>query len=162
MTVASGSGRIIGLKGLDTFVGRLPCFQRSVYNHGPLAGRRSAIRPPENVLLCGYVSSEELVTLYQGLGSTVALFGESFGMALAEAMACGCVPVVTERGAMPEVVGDTGYYVPFGNVQSAAEAIEKALSSKKGLEARMRVEEKFSLNRREKGLSSLLESVSIG
>jgi len=29
-------------------------------------------------------------------------------MALAEAMCCECVPVVTKKGALPEVVGDTG------------------------------------------------------
>ena len=166
MTVASGSGRIIGLKGLDTFVGAAALLPEVSFIIMGLSGQdREELqsRPPENVLLCGYVSSEELVTLYQRARVYCQLsYRESFGMALAEAMACGCVPVVTERGAMPEVVGDTGYYVPFGNVQSAAEAIEKALSSKKGLEARMRVEEKFSLNRREKGLSSLLESVSIG
>ena len=77
-------------------------------------------------------------------------------------MACGCVPVVTERGALPEVVGDTGYYVPYGNAKAAAEAIEKALSSRNGLDARMRVEEKFSQKRREEGLLSLLESLRKG
>ena len=76
-----------------------------------------------------------------------------------EAMACGCVPVVTERGALPEVVGDTGYYVPYGSAVAAAEAIEKALSSKRWLEARKRVEVKFGLKRREENLSSLLRSL---
>ena len=31
---------------------------------------------------------------------------ESFGMALVEAMACVCVPVITDRVASPEVAGE--------------------------------------------------------
>ena len=80
-------------------------------------------------------------------------------MALAEAMACGCVPVVTERGAIPEVVGDAGYYVPYGSAKATAEAIEKALCSKNGIGLRKRVEERFSLRRREEALQSLLKSL---
>jgi len=61
---------------------------------------------------------------------------------------------------LPEVVGDSGYYVPYVNIKAAAEAIEKALSSKRGLKARERVEEKFSLKKREQELRSLLEGLS--
>jgi len=67
--------------------------------------------------------------------------------------------VVTERGAIPEVVEDTGYYVPYGSAKATAEAIEKALSSKKGIGSRKRVEERFSLRRREEALQSLLKSL---
>ncbi len=54
-------------------------------------------------------------------------YTESFGMSLLEAMACGCVPVVTDRDALPEVVGGCGYIVPYGDVEKTKEAIEKAM-----------------------------------
>lgn len=52
---------------------------------------------------------------------------ESFGMSLLEAMACGCVPVVSDRGALPEVVGGCGFVVPYGDVKKTREAVEMAL-----------------------------------
>ncbi len=47
---------------------------------------------------------------------------EGFGMAVAEAMACGAPVVVSDRGALPEVVGDAGIVVP-----PTPDAIEAAL-----------------------------------
>jgi glycosyltransferase involved in cell wall biosynthesis len=75
---------------------------------------------------------------------------ESFGVALSEAMSCGCVPVVTRKYSLPEIVGDTGFYVPYNDPEATANAIRKALTSNKGLKARARIEKVFSLEKREK------------
>ncbi|MGB4086570.1 glycosyltransferase family 4 protein [Methanothrix sp.] len=164
MTVASSSGRVIRLKGLNSFIGAaalLPGVRFLVVGLSEADREELQSRAAENVLLSGYETQEELLAHYQKAKVYCQLsYRESFGMALVEAMACGCVPVVTERGALPEVVGDSGYYVPYGNIRAAAEAIEKALSSKRGLKARERVEEKFSLKKREQELRSLLEGLS--
>jgi glycosyltransferase involved in cell wall biosynthesis len=48
---------------------------------------------------------------------------EQFGMALAEAMACGVPIIGSDSGAIPEVVGDGGLIVPEGNADALAEAI---------------------------------------
>lgn len=56
------------------------------------------------------------------------------------------------RYAIPEVVGDTGYYVPYDNPKATAEAIKKALKSSKGTRARERVKKYFSLGARERKL----------
>jgi len=77
---------------------------------------------------------------------------ESFGVALAEAMSCCCVPVVTRRYALPEVVGDAGFYVPYNDPKATAEAIRKALKSNKGRKARERIKKYFSIKTREKRL----------
>lgn len=52
---------------------------------------------------------------------------ESFGMAVLEAMACGCVPVVSDRDALPELVGNAGVVVPYGDADAARSGIEKAM-----------------------------------
>jgi len=54
-------------------------------------------------------------------------YTESFGMTLLEAMACGCVPVVTNRDALPEVVGDCGVVIPYGDVNATQHAIGFAM-----------------------------------
>jgi glycosyltransferase involved in cell wall biosynthesis len=50
---------------------------------------------------------------------------EGFGLPAAEAMACGAPVVVTDGGALPEVVGDAGVVVPAGD----AAALEAALAA---------------------------------
>lgn len=70
---------------------------------------------------------------------------ESFGVCLIEAMSCECVPVVTDRGALPEVVGEVGFCVPYGDPDATAAAIERALKSDRGVAARERVKERFSV-----------------
>lgn len=82
---------------------------------------------------------------------------ESFGMALAEAMSAGCVPVVTAAGFMPEVVGDTGFVVEHGDPESAAECIALAFRSDSGTRARTRIQTLFSRERRERELLSTLD-----
>jgi len=83
-------------------------------------------------------------------------------MALAEAMACECVPVVTNNAALPEVVGDTGFYVPYGDSKATAEAIKRALKSDKGKEARERIKNMLSLEKREKELIKIIEKLFEG
>jgi glycosyltransferase involved in cell wall biosynthesis len=106
-----------------------------------------------NVNFTGYVSDESLLRYYQKAKVYCQLSTqESFGVALAEAMACGCVPVVTRKYSLPEVVGDTGFYVPYNDPEATAEAIEKALRSDKGVKTRERVQKYFSSKAREKNL----------
>ena len=80
-------------------------------------------------------------------------------MALAEAMSSECIPVLTDKGALPEVVGDTGFYVSYDNPETTAEAIKGALKSNKGKEARDRIENVFPIERRKKDLIQIINEV---
>lgn len=163
ITVASGSGNVIALKGLNAFLGaasQLPEVEFLVLGLSKEDRDKLEAKSTENVELCGYVSHEELVSFYQRARVYCQLsYRESFGVALAEAMACGCVPVVTDRGALPEVVGDTGFYVPYGDEKATAEGIKNALRSERGAIARKRIEDMFSLREREKGLMESIEKL---
>lgn len=53
---------------------------------------------------------------------------EGFCITLAEAMLCGCIPVGTVRGSIPEVIGTAGYLVEERSATTLAKAIEQALS----------------------------------
>jgi glycosyltransferase involved in cell wall biosynthesis len=71
-------------------------------------------------------------------------------------MACGCVPVVTDRGALPEVVENTGIVVPYGDVDATIKAIHIALSMD-GSSARERAKF-FIKEKRLQMLSDILEN----
>ena len=107
----------------------------------------------KNVRFAGFLPESELIRQYQQAKVYVQVSAhEAFGVPLAEAMACECVPVVTDRGAIPEVVGETGIYVPYGDAAATAEGIKRALESNNGIMARTRVEEMFTFDKRRKEL----------
>ena len=66
---------------------------------------------------------------------------------------------MTKRGALPEVVETTGYFVTYGDPKAIAKGIEMALSSNKGNDARERIKSMFSMQRREEKMVSLLENL---
>ncbi len=102
-----------------------------------------------NVRFLGEVSDRDLREILGRARVYVqASYTEGFGVALAEAMASGCVPVVTRKGAMPEVVGDTGLYVEYGDPHELANAIREGLRSPLGARARARILDRFTIARR--------------
>jgi glycosyltransferase involved in cell wall biosynthesis len=112
-----------------------------------------SISPP-NVTFTGYLSPQQLLEFYQKAKVYVQVSAhEGFGIAVAEAMACECVPVVTKRAALPEVVGVTGYVVAYNDPKTTAQVVERALEDRiRAKEARKRVIELFTLERREQEL----------
>lgn len=103
-----------------------------------------------------FTTPEALLRFYQRATVYVQVSAhEGFGIANVEAMACGCIPVVTNATALPEVVGDAGFFVPFNDVPATAEAIKRALASPElGRKARQRVVEHFKPESREGALLS--------
>jgi glycosyltransferase involved in cell wall biosynthesis len=79
---------------------------------------------------------------------------ESFGMSAIEAMACGKPVVVSDSGALPDVIsdGETGRRVPAGDIPKLAEALADYVLDRErlrshGLNARRRAEEHFGIER---------------
>src|SRR5438093_13281517 len=107
-----------------------------------------------NVTFTGFLSDERLLDLLRKTSVYVqASTHEGFGCSLAEAMLCGCAPVVSDRGAIPEVVGDAGIYVEPHNPRSIGEGIRFAASQPVlGVRARERIVDLFPLEARRKAL----------
>jgi glycosyltransferase involved in cell wall biosynthesis len=91
--------------------------------------RYRALAPP-NVEFPGMVPHDRLTDLLaeSSVYAQLSLY-ESFGVAVAEAMWCGCTPVVSAQPALAEVVGDTGVIVDDTEPLVVARAIEGALSA---------------------------------
>jgi len=151
------------LKGLDTFVKSAKFLSDVKFLVIGIQGdalKKLQDIAPSNVAFIGPLSQDELISYYQKAKVYCQLsYRESFGMALTEAMSCECVPVVTNRAALPEVVDDTGFYVPYGDEKATAEAIKKALNSDKGKEARERIKKMFPIERREKELVEIIRGL---
>jgi len=86
-------------------------------------------------------------------------YREGFGLAVAEAMQFECTPVVTDRCSIPEVVGDTGLYVPYNDPVSTAQAIEEAIyrQSELGPRARSRILDLYPLEKRREQFLELVD-----
>jgi len=114
-----------------------------------------------NLVFTDFISDKELLNLYQKAKVYCQLsLHEGFGVSVAEAMACSCVPVVTNRGALPEVVDDAGFIIDYNsNISVYAKTIKKALETGEGKKARKRVVDNFSLQRREEELITAIQSI---
>jgi glycosyltransferase involved in cell wall biosynthesis len=121
---------------------------------------RAEARP--NVTFTGWVPAGTLHAYYRRASVYVqASQHEGFGLALAEAMLAGCVPVVTPRGAIAEVVGEAGCYVESDQPAELARVIAQALNSEPGRrrQARERILSCFPPERRRQALHTLIDQI---
>lgn len=154
-------------KGLETFVKTarfLPDVQFVLIgNHKDDSIKYLKSIATSNIKFTDYLPFEQMLEYLQKAKVYVQVSAhEGFGISLANAMACECIPVATKRYALPEVVGETGFYVPYGDEKATAEAIKKALSASDefGKKARRRIKENFPLDRREKELVDIIKAIT--
>lgn len=164
LTVATGGVDAIKVKGLDTFIKAasfLPGVRFIIIGLSDESIKiLESMRSSDNIEMRGHVDQERLIGYYQKAKVYCQLsYRESFGVAMAEAMACGCIPVASDRGALPEIIGDTGFIVAYGNPQMTADGIQKALSSNRAGDVRRRIERLFSKELRDSRLVHSIEGL---
>lgn len=118
-----------------------------------------------NVSFTGYLEDAELDALFRRAAVYVQPSRhEGFGLSLAEAMLAGCVPVVTDAAALPEVVGDVGITMPAPTPELIADGVRRALEMgpTEGARARARVLERFPLAARDEALRREVEAAARG
>jgi glycosyltransferase involved in cell wall biosynthesis len=130
-------GRLEHEKGVDTLIeayARLPAPKPELV----IAGRGSSeaqLRELAERLRCGvefvgWRDTAALATLLSGARLAVLPSREeSFGNAMAEAMACGVPLISTRVGSIPEVTGDAACLVESNAVEALRAAMERLLSS---------------------------------
>jgi glycosyltransferase involved in cell wall biosynthesis len=94
--------------------------------------KSTGIQLPENVKHVGYVSDDELKSLYSSAACFIypSLY-EGFGLPPLEAMSNGCPVIVSRAGALPEVCGDAALYCDPRNPQDIADKIKIMMSDTK-------------------------------
>ncbi len=155
----------IKLKGIDVFLEaakRLPDLEFVVIGVKP-AAKELLGEIPQNVKILGFVEHDKLFHYYSET-KVYCQFSlvESFSMTLAEAMYCGCTPVVSDAGALPEVAGESGLIVKSNSAEEFAEKTLRAFNKEENenLTAKERIENNFSINQRKKRLFELMEKIS--
>jgi glycosyltransferase involved in cell wall biosynthesis len=115
---------------------------------------------PENVEFTGWLSDAELSARYRRAAVYVqASRHEGFGLAVAEAMLAGSVPVVMNVTAMPEVVGDAGVLIESQRPADVAAGVRRALELAPDAagRARERILTRFPMERRREGILHVVE-----
>ncbi len=86
---------------------------------------RTRTAHPEEVIIPGFVSSEDLAWAFRKAHSYIQpSFAEGFGLPIVEAMSCGTPVACSDSTSMPEVAGNAAILFNPANVESIAEAME--------------------------------------
>jgi len=120
---------------------------------------------PPNVEFTGWLSQDDLLDRYRRAAVYVqASRHEGFGLAVAEAMLAGCVPVVMNVTAMPEVVGDAGVLIDSQQPEDVAAGVRRALElgPDSARRARERILDAFPMERRRDGILEVVEDALHG
>jgi glycosyltransferase involved in cell wall biosynthesis len=84
----------------------------------------------DGVVVTGFIPREDLVGLYNLADAFVlpSLY-EGFGFPPLEAMACGCPVIVSNRGSLPEIVGDAALLIDPTDIDSLVGALRSVFSN---------------------------------
>ncbi|MEO1286282.1 MAG: glycosyltransferase family 1 protein [Chloroflexota bacterium] len=84
----------------------------------------------EHILWRDSVADEDLPAIYNSAIANVTVSHyEGFGMPTLEGMACGTVPIVSNKSSLPEVVGDVGLLVNPDDSNDIAKALYQVLTN---------------------------------
>ena len=129
-----------------------------------VGSKTNQLEVPQNVKALGL--RKDMPRLYAAADIVVSTsaFGEGFSNAIAEGMSAGLLPIATDVGDARRIVADTGCIVPPSDPSALASAIAQACASPKefaakGLRARARIVEHFSVAKFVDAFTRLYEAV---
>jgi glycosyltransferase involved in cell wall biosynthesis len=110
---------------------------------------------PLNICYLGFVDKKELEKYYEVSKIYLQLSRhEAFGVSVVEAMTYGCIPIVTNVFALPEVVGKCGYIIQ--NKIQCINLIKKLIKDNSPM--KIKINTKFDLNSRKESFKKLLSN----
>jgi glycosyltransferase involved in cell wall biosynthesis len=118
---------------------------------------------PFNVIFYNFISPEEFKQIIEETQYYIQLsISEGFPNAVCEGMLCGCIPIVSNVGAMPYIVDKCGLILENNNTDYLFDKIYQFITMDKkektnlSLLSRQRVIEKFTIERREKAFNLII------
>ena len=158
--IFSYQGRLVTTKGIDILLEAVEQLHNENYEfklkiigdgaQQPTLKARALAALSSRVEFMGHLPDEKLEEALSDVATVVmpSLGGEVFGLVAAENMLRGKLLVVSDIGALKEVVGDTGLVFPTGNAGGLAACMRQvlespAIASSLGAEARRRAMQAF-------------------
>jgi len=85
----------------------------------------------KNVEFSGFIPDSKMNEFYNSLDFFIfPSFYEGFGLPVVEAMACGVPCIVSDRGSLPEVIGNAGLIIDIDDLSDSCERIKKLIKNK--------------------------------
>lgn len=109
LTVATGISKTnrAMIKGIDLLEQMAEYFPSATFT---VIGDEYYVPPYNNIKVLGKLSADKLLTEYNKHQFYLQLsMSEGFPNALGEAMLCGCIPIGSAVGAIPDIIGDAGF-----------------------------------------------------
>lgn len=102
---------------------------RAGWHYEELMAEIESIGINSHLIFSQVVSDDQLPAVYNhALTLVTPSFYEGFGLPALEAMACGTVPIVSNRSSLPEITGDVGLLIDPDNTDTLADALKKVLT----------------------------------
>lgn len=150
------------LKGIDSFIDvarMLPQYKFLIIGINKEKLAHLLINLPDNLIFKKKIPHHELIEYYKK-AKIYCQFSrsESFGISIVEAMNFECLPVVTNVGGMPEVVGKTGE-ITKRDLGIISNKIKKGINDYSffNIEAKQRIVTNFNRTLREESIIKILE-----
>ena len=113
-----------------------------------------------NVIIMPPLNQKEIRQVYQRSQFYLQLsYSEGFPNALAEAMLCGCIPIGSNVGEIAKIIGDTGFILPYKNVELLLDLVSKLENEELKtlrVNAALRIKENFNYAQRKEKLIAVL------
>lgn len=111
---------------------------------------------PKNVLIIPKLNQKELLKHYKN-ADIYCQFSrkESFGLSCAEAILCGCVPIVSDVGGLKEIVENSDLIVDINNFSNIIKTVRKTLNQSEKIDLK-KFQNKFSSFSRYKKLDTII------
>ncbi len=97
--------------------------------YSPLKNYIDQLHLDERVIFTGFIADKDLAYLYNAAALMVLpSLEEGFGLPAIEAMACGTPVVSSDRGSLPEVLGEAGRFFDPLDTRMMADTLKRVLS----------------------------------
>lgn len=161
LTIGADLGSRFGkkLKGIDLILEIAPKFPDCKFYI--IGGDRLKEEVPQNVILVGNMPHDDLPEFIASKVYYLQLsMSEGFPNALCEGMLSGCVPIVSNVGAMPMIVDNVGFILKKKDSSLLSELINEALNSDisdLAIQARNRIKDNFTIQNRKDQLTKAIK-----